>query len=268
MSYYLRGSDGDFQGLGAITPPVYEDCGFDAACIARNNVKQEAYNMAVLSETRQKQLAFCLSDPGYSAQQCHAQFDPGGFQDQTANAGEAVTTQAAPVTAPVTPPPVNQVRQSGGRVTFTSSRGTNDLQIGDTWLVAITGATPNAPVMVNAGGSTTQMGTTDSNGNFSLAGTARSADVGTWNEMWTVGGQPSGSFAFTVAAPPSAVQTTTQTPVTTPTIPGAPLQPSTSAGASASSMVIGGFDLSAIPIWAWAGAAAVALLAFGGGRGR
>jgi hypothetical protein len=267
MSYYLRGSDGDFQGLGTIPPPVYEDCGIDAACIARNNVKEQAYNLAVLSETRQKQLAFCLNDPGYSPAQCHAQFDPGGVQDQTANAGQAVVTQAAPVA-----PPVNQVPQSGGHVTFTSSRGSNALQVGDTWLVAITGATPNAPVTVNAGGNTTQMGKTDANGNFSLAGTARTQDIGSWNELWSVGGLNSGAFQFTISGPPAAatppatppaVTPPASTPSTTPAI-----TPQVTAGASASSVMIGGFDLSAIPMWAWAGAAAVALLAFGGGRGR
>jgi len=52
-------------GLGSIAAPVYEDCNpTDSACVARNNTLNAAWNLAVLSETRQKQLAFLLERSG------------------------------------------------------------------------------------------------------------------------------------------------------------------------------------------------------------
>jgi hypothetical protein len=261
MNYYLRGSDGDFSGLGAIAAPVYENCDpSDSACVARNQVLNAAYNLAIEQAANAEHLAQCLS-LGYPAATCHAQFDPGGTSDATANAGQPVQgystlqaqTQASAPSA------------SGGHVTFTSSRGGNALQVGDTWLVSITGASPNAPVTVTAGGNTTPMGTTDGSGNFSLSGAARAQDVGTWNESWAVGGVPSGAFSFTVSAAPAAA-------ISTPASSGASVGTGTStgsaAGASSSSTVIGGFDLSSVPWYIWVGGAVAAFLAFGGGRGR
>ena len=269
MSYFLRGSDGDFRGLGAIATPVYENCDpTDSACVARNQVLNAAYNLALEQEANALHLSQCLS-LGYPAATCHGQFDPGGIVDATANAGQPVQgytalqaqTQANQPQAASPSPSASSggANQSGGHVTFTSSRGSNSLQVGDTWLVSITGATPNAPVMVNAGGSTTQMGTTDANGNFSLSGTARTQDIGPWNELWSVGNLNSGAFQFTISAPAAAA--------------GAAASPangsSSGSAAVASSTVIGGFDLSSIPTWAWlAGAAGVAFFMFGGGRGR
>jgi hypothetical protein len=260
MNYYLRGSDGDFSGLGAIATPVYENCNpSDSACVARNQLLNAAYNEAVVQD-----LWKTYNSGPMPVGWMTAGDDPIRQQQVAADYN---TANPVPVSTPAASAPA----ASGGHVTFTSSRGSNALQVGDTWLVSITGATPNAQVTVNAGGATTPMGTTDANGNFSLAGTARAADIGSWNELWSVGNLASGAFQFTISAPPTAATPPSAAPPVTP--PATPLAAGTStgsaSGASVSSTVIGGFDLSTIPIWAWAGAAAVALLAFGGGgRGR
>jgi hypothetical protein len=258
MSYFLRGSDGDFSGLGAVPVPAYENCDpSDSACVARNQVLNAAYNEAVVQELWSKYNSgpmpvgwMTAGDDPVRQQQVAGDYNA-TLQAQTlGNQSHTTATSPAP---------------SGGHVTFTSSRGSNALQVGDTWLVSITGATPNAPVTVNAGGATTQMGTTDANGNFSLSGTARTADIGSWNELWSVGNLNSGAFQFTVSAPAAGAATggaAAGSPAAAGTITG-------SAAVASSTTMIGGFDFSSIPTWAWlAGAAAVALFAFGGGRGR
>jgi hypothetical protein len=82
-----------------------------------------------------------------------------------------------------------------------------------------------------------------------------------------VGGVPSGSISFSVAAAPAPVVTyqTTGTPASSGsgTTPGSTATP----GTSVTLPTVGGFDLSTIPWWGWAAAAGVALVAFGkGGR--
>src|ERR1035437_1531908 len=93
---------------------------------------------------------------------------------------------------------------NGGRLTFTTSRGGTSLQVGDTWTVAITGATPKAPVTVSGSMpsgafSGSSMGSTDASGTFSKSGTWDAGTVGAWQESWMVGGEPSGSISFSVA---------------------------------------------------------------------
>jgi hypothetical protein len=166
------------------------------------------------------------------------------------------------------------VAPSGGRVTFTSSRGGNTLQVGDTWLVSISGATPNKQVTAKVGTDTTPMGTTDAGGNFTLAGTARTADVGAWNETWAVGGVPSDGFSFTVQP---AVTSEGKQVINSS---GAGSGTGTGDGSGAGSSGTGGgtgagssgsttstsFDFSSIPTWGWIVAAAAALFMFKGGR--
>ena len=183
---------GVWSGLGSInsqggwnpdpppSPPAYETCSaVDSACMARNLVKNQAYQSAL-------SIATFGSDGAGNG--------PLGSQDYGRSMSlPAVNPNAqTPYVAPASP--------SGGRVSFTSSRGGNSLQVGDTWLVSITGATPSKQVTAKVGSDTTPMGTTDAAGNFTLAGAARTADVGAWNESWAVGGLPSGSFSFTVQA--------------------------------------------------------------------
>jgi hypothetical protein len=269
MSYYLRGSDGDFSGLGTIAAPAYEKCDpTDAACVARNQALNDAYGFAVEQAAMAQHLTDCLHS--YPAATCHAQFDPGGIADSTANAGAPVqgyaTLQAQTLanrSQISTSTPATVAAPSGGHVSFSSSRGGNALQVGDTWLVSITGASPNAPVTATVGSSTSSMGTTDGSGNFSLSGTARAQDVGTWNESWAVGGVPSGAFAFTVSAPSSQ-----NGDIPTPVLPTVPVTLQTSGSAASSSTVIGGFDLSTIPTWGWLAAAGVAAFFMFGKGGR
>ncbi len=90
-------------------------------------------------------------------------------------------------------------------VVFTTSRGTTNLQMGDTWQVQITGAAPNSPVIASRSHpdgseySTATLGTSDVNGNFTLSGTIDSNSyIGTWVEFWHVGGTTVGSYTFTV----------------------------------------------------------------------
>jgi hypothetical protein len=262
MSYYLRGPDG--EGLGAINAqggwspepvperPQYEDCGpGDGACIARNLTKNIGWNQAA---------SIALYGHDGSGNGPLGQLDKPFVQTYVTGSDQnPYPSGQAQAPAAATPPVTPSV--SGGHVTFTSSRGSNALQVGDTWLVSITGATPNAPVTATVGSSTSPMGTTDSSGNFSLAGTARSQDVGTWNESWSVGGAPSGSFGFTVSAPVAAAAASA-TPQTAGTSTGS------AAGASSSSTVIGGFDLSTIPTWGWLAAAGVAAFFMFGKGGR
>ena len=246
MNYYLRGSDGDFSGLGTVPTPAYETCNpTDSACVARNQVLNAAYNEAVVED-----LWKTYNSGPMPVGWMTAGDDPTRQQQVAANYNTANVVPAAPAA-------------SGGHVTFTSSRGSNALQVGDTWLVSITGATPNSPVSVNAGGSTTQMGTTDANGNFSLSGTARTQDIGPWNELWSVGGLNSGAFQFTISAPASG------SAAAGAAVGNSPAGSSTSANSAAvsSSTVIGGFDLSTVPWYIWVGGAVAAFLAFGkGGR--
>ena len=69
----------------------------------------------------------------------------------------------------------------------TQSQGTT-LAVGQEWAVGIVGAVPRAQVMVSVGAWSGVAGYTDGNGNFSSYGIANSANVGTLNEVWTVGG--------------------------------------------------------------------------------
>lgn len=275
MSYYLRGSDGDGGGLGAVEP-TYEKCvPTDSACVARNQAAGAVYGAAQLAESKASMLAYCLTNVGQpggpSAASCHAEFDPGGYYsyDALANIAQANAFQAVqprPLGTPTVTPPA---AARGGQLTFTTSRGGQGLQVGDTWLVAITGATPKAPVTVSGSmpGSSfsgSSMGSTDSNGNYSKSGTAGAGDVGAWQESWAVGGVPSGSFSFTVA--PAVAASTPAVTFATGGGTAAGSAPAGGAAASSSSTVIGGFDLSTIPVWGWVVAAGVALFAFGGKR--
>jgi len=99
----------------------------------------------------------------------------------------------------------------GATASFWYSLPRNPMEVGDEWIVSITGATPNAPVTVNNnGGGFANVGTTDSNGNFGISGTCTNSQIGSWNEIWMVGGVQVGTLAFTINAnttvvPPSVV---------------------------------------------------------------
>ncbi len=88
-------------------------------------------------------------------------------------------------------------------VTFTTSRGTNNLRVGDTWTVRITGGQPSSMVAVtgNHDGavSTNTMGVIGPDGTWSLNGTISAAEMGQWTEEWFAGGKSAGNFSFNVS---------------------------------------------------------------------
>jgi hypothetical protein len=227
------------------SPASYETCAaVDSACVARNLAKNIGHEQAVA-------IALYGHDGDGNG--------PLGYLDKAKNPYLGVTP-AAP---------------SGGRVTFTSSRGGNALQVGDTWIVSITGATPNKQVTAKVGTDVTPMGTTDAGGNFTLAGTARTADVGAWNETWAVGGVPSGGFSFTVqpAVTPEGKKVINSSGAGSGTgtggdAAGGGTGGGTGAGSGSGSATPTKFDLSKIPVWAWVAAAAAAVFALEGQGGR
>jgi hypothetical protein len=80
----------------------------------------------------------------------------------------------------------------------------HNAHVGDTWQVIISGP-PNQPVFIwgtqnGAALAEVQLGSTDDNGNFTLAGTWTPAELGDWVEFYAVGRfQWPSSLAFTVA---------------------------------------------------------------------
>jgi len=188
----------------------------------------------------------------------------------------AYTSSGAPVNAPVAASstattPSAAAPSYSPHVTFAASRqGT--LQPGDVWQVSITGAQPGSQIVVKGGKGGAQdqtvMGSADSSGSFSLTGTITADQAGSWNETWSAGGKVAGSFGFSVVVPasPSAPATGSPAPATgSPAGGSAPATGSAPAAGSAA-LSIGGFDLSSIPWWGWAGGAAALLFAFGGKR--
>lgn len=79
------------------------------------------------------------------------------------------------------------------RVDNLSRPGAADFYVSDKWSVLIHGAAPNSLVTNTAqrnefGWSTTPYGYTDANGDFYLIGSMGLGDIGTWTEIWKVGG--------------------------------------------------------------------------------
>jgi hypothetical protein len=112
-------------------------------------------------------------------------------------------------TALKTIPPLPAKRYTP-QLVFITSRGTNSLLVGDNWTINITDAPPNSPVTVTGGmvpaNVTTNMGSTDGNGRFTLSGRIDASSIGVWAESWAVGGQNVGSIGFSVSAAPSQSQ--------------------------------------------------------------
>lgn len=64
-----------------------------------------------------------------------------------------------------------------------------DFAVGDTFQVTISNAPPDAPVFVSqTPGTTAQVGQTDDYGNFTLTGIQQSTDIGSFTQVWSVGG--------------------------------------------------------------------------------
>jgi hypothetical protein len=82
-----------------------------------------------------------------------------------------------------------------------TTQGTPTWSVGDGWTLNITGAAPASQVMLTVGNWSGAVGYSDGSGNFSVSGVAAPGDIGTVNEIWTVGGAMvnPGSIAITVA---------------------------------------------------------------------
>jgi hypothetical protein len=138
-----------------------------------------------------------------------------------------------------------------------------NLTVGDQWSLVITGS-PNSPVTGSASQnganpSTSNFGTTNSQGTLELTGTFGAGDVGFWQETYQVGTGTPHSIAFEVSAPPAPAGSGSSsgsssggssTSTTTPTTP----PPS-------------GLDLSfltnnigPLPLWAWLGGGLLAMV--------
>jgi hypothetical protein len=158
-----------------------------------------------------------------------------------------------------TTPPATNTGSGGGSGTpsfaFTNLTGGNNsvFNVGDQWQIQISGAAPNAAVVVSGGqngaNGSSQMGTTDSNGNFPMHGQMTAAEVGPWQETWTVGGKQVASFSYTVNPTGSASGTGTGTGT------GGSVTGSFSDLLNASTTVAG----TSIPDWAIAAAVVVGL---------
>jgi hypothetical protein len=256
-----------FRGMGALTPPPlpnYVNCPypFTPECVAGNAALNTQYEAAMAAFQVANNDAQCVSNANQNPEPfrsqmlaaCGGSYSPGGAGFDAANS------------IPYTPPPTaSGPSPSGGRVNFTTSRGTNAAQVGDAWQVAITGAAPNSPVTVSGTmpGSSfagTAMGTTDSNGNFSKSGTFGTGDMGSWSEQWSVGGLGSGGFSFSVAPVVQLAPPTTTNGGGTATVP----PPAGTLPASTSTTPA--FSISSIPWWGWLAGGGVVLLAVKGGR--
>jgi len=116
------------------------------------------------------------------------------------------------------PVPVVVVQQqSGGGSNNMFSFNPSGYGVGDTWSMQISGATPNSPVTISASQNGQSMGTsnfgsTDANGNWSLSGQFGAGNVGIWVESIMVGGSVVGSLNFTVTQVTTPAQTIAANP--------------------------------------------------------
>lgn len=145
-----------------------------------------------------------------------------------------------------------------------------DFTQGDTFALQITGAAPNAPVVVTASsGFTANQGTTDATGSYLLTDITPSTTTGPQSQQWTVGGQPvsPSPLTFNIIAAPTQAAAQAAAQSGTP----AAQQAAQAALANASSgsfltQTISLFGMN-LPVWMLAGgAAALILLMPSGGR--
>src|ERR1039458_9262586 len=110
MSYGLRGCGGLHGyrfGLGAVilTPPTYENCSdYDSACVARNQVLSNAYDLAASQDQAQQNMDQCMANaqnatPGAqydeTVARCNGQFAIQNSTDPSAALAAATTAQGA-----------------------------------------------------------------------------------------------------------------------------------------------------------------------------
>ena len=148
--------------------------------------------------------------PCTGAEQSQAQQVAATFAANPQLAAAAPPPSSYPVVytqQPATAVPTGSGLAPSARVSNLSRPG-QSFQVGDTYLVQVTGPA-NAPVSVSGtqGGKslgTTPMGQTDGAGNFQKSGIMDGSTVGAWSEQWTVGNTNAGTVNFSVAAAPSS----------------------------------------------------------------
>lgn len=132
-----------------------------------------------------------------------------------------------------------------------SGGSSSQFRVGDGYRVVISGA-PNQPVLVsgtknNSSLGNTQMGTTDSYGNFVMTGVMGAGDIGNWTEKWAVGGQVVGQTSFSVV---NAAPTALTPPVTAPAVTSTQvLNNQTQGGSQATANGTSGSNVSATESW-------------------
>lgn len=160
------------------------------------------------------------------------------------------------------------------QVSFSTSRGTNNLRIGDTWTVHVTGGQPGALVSVtgNHDGvvSTNAMGVIGTDGTFTLQGTIDASSMGNWTEEWFVASKSAGSFSFNVS--PTVTTQGSGTPASSGSGTGAPSGSGSGSGAGAGTSPAPGSSsipdtIAGIPsTYLMMGGAALLMLVMLGGR--
>jgi hypothetical protein len=270
------------RGLG-YTP---ENCGpMDVACVQRNTVNSIAYQDSVIASQ--------ISDPtaraAYFARSAAADASNPALTSFFAALTPVQAVQLSPrqilataAGSPLAPPASAPTPINPGRVSIanTTRPGQQSFYPSDSYLVQITGATPNQQVTAAAtqnGKSlgTTPFGNTDSAGNFSITGTMSADQIGNWVEVWMVAGLQSGTASFSVIQSPGATPSPTSQTTTPPdpTAPGGttampPPQPGAPASSSFLSFLQQGFTIGSLTIPFWAVAAGVAgVFVFAGEKG-
>jgi hypothetical protein len=146
---------------------------------------------------------------------------PGGtplILDANGNPVSGVPVYTGPPLPGMTPGAGGGAPTLASSITFTnlSSGNSSKLTVGDRWQIQISNAARNAPVSVTGGqngaNATTPMGTTDSSGNWTSNGQVTADMIGSWQEAWSVGGQPVGTISFSVV--PAAGGASSSTPST------------------------------------------------------
>ena len=263
-------------------PPVYQpptgiqDCvalglatSAGQACVQRNTQRSIDAEDAFLKAKNDFQTQLCISNRGGGwvptgvdiATWCAGQYGggataPGGGDGSTSAGGGSTegTVQYQPMTS----------------FKNLSSGDASNFKVGDAWQLTISGAPPNAQVVVSGGANgvvaTTPMGTTDANGSFAMQGTITADQVGMWIENWKSGGLNAGAFSFSVAAPaaPPSTGGGKQLAVTPPPV----VPPMTGFDLSAVTTLLTNASFFGIPNWVLilGGVGAVVLL--GGKHGR
>ncbi len=275
-----------------VTPvaPVYtpidtgvQNCALqDTACVVAAAAKQTANQAAFYQAQANYNAAVCVANGGEGyvppsmgiTDWCGQKYGGNPNQAVFVN-GTLQNPSGTPAAPPSALPAGSSAAVQGGSLSFhnLTSGNSSTLQVGDNWQISISGATPNTQVSVTGGqggqSATTVMGSTDSNGNFSLSGQISSSQVGAWQESWSVGSAASGFIAFTVAAPAGSA------PLSSTPSGGGAATPLTSGGAGAevATTTAGTFDIGSfltssmflgIPNWILLAGVAGAIVLFGG----